>query len=271
MVLAIYAWFEYTWADRVVANHKDKWTVVSKQTDWTLFKPWTWFKSPIITVMLLENGAYGKLSSQYYFAHTMTFKRGEADYEGINIVDIQNEKFASCNSLEEFRVLDEEKLKKLFWIKFTKASVIYDLSEFLKKNVKSYVTVDPLGNERDITNYITSGQYNIYEGDDKGHVFSLINSKPYSITNEDLLLVQKGLAKWYIDHPDFTTDKMTINLNQIKYSHSQIFFRMTDLFSLNQKAKNNAKDTAINIEFTFSKLYYPDNKSENEAIFFDNE
>ncbi len=221
--------------------------------------------------MLLENGAYGKLNSQYYFAHTMTFRRGEDGYGDIKIVDIQNQKSASCTSLEEFRALDEEKLQKLFWVKFTKTSVTYDLSEFLKKNVKNYVTIDPLGTERDITNYITSGQYKIREGDNEGHVWSLINNKPYSITESDLLLIQESLAKWYKGHPDFSSKNMTVYPNQLNYSHSQMFYTMTDIFSFNLKAKNNGRDTVLNIELTFSKLYYPDNKSENEAVFFDDE
>lgn len=268
--LTIYAWLEYSWADKVVAKHKDKWTVVSKQTNWTLIKPWTWFKNPTVTVMLIENGAYGKLNSQYYFAHTMIFRRGEDNFRGIDLVDIQNQKFASCTSLKEIRTLDEVKLQKLFWVKFTKSSVIYDLSEFLKKNIKSYVTIDPLGTERDITNYITSGQYSIREGDEMGHVWALINNEPYSISEADLLLIQERLAQWYKDHPDFSSENMAVYPNQVNYSHSQMFYTMTDVFAFNPKAKNNGRDTILNIELTFSKLYYPD-KSENEAVFLDNE
>jgi len=269
--LTIYAWLEYTWADKVIANHDDTWTVISKQTDWTLIKPWTWFKNPIVTVMLLEDSAYGKLDSQYYFAHTVTFRMGEDDFERIDIVDIQNQKFASCTSLEEFRALDEEKLPKLFWVKFMKTSVIYDLSEFLKNNVRSYVTIDLLGAERDITNYITSGHYNIRELDNKGHVWTLINNKPYLITDADLILIQESLAKWYNDHPDFSSKNITVYPNQVNYSYSQMFYTMTDVFSFNPKAKNNGRDTILNIELTFSKLYYPVSKSENEAVFFHNE
>ena len=268
VLITILVWLDYTWEQRILKTNNENWTVISREKDWTFIKPWTWFKKPTVAILLLEKGTYGKLNNDVYYAHTLTFRKGVSEFDNIEIVDSKNNKSTSLKSLEEFKLIDDEKLKKMFWIYYSNSSMLHSLAEFLKTNVKSYIIIDALGEEKDITNYISSGLYNVKERVDEERVLSLTNQKPYIITNDDLSLVSISLANWFKKHKEFTTIDNNLDHNQINYSHSQMFFTITDVFSIKKIAKYNERDTALNFQLTFSKLYYPNKKSENEAMLF---
>lgn len=261
-----YAYFEYTWADRVISNVGDNWIVVGKRPiNVKLLKPWSWFiKNPVGSVLFVEKGGYGKLMDQYYFAHTLIVNLEEEDFSGITLIDVKSQKFTSI-SMGEFQKLNESDVKNLDWFPYDNG-FMYDLSEFLKENVKTFFALGVLAQEVDITNFIACGQYEIKDVREDGTVSSLINHSPYNIANDDLLLVREVLDDWFEENKTFESVEDEITIGEVKYRYSTMFYEMTDIYSFDLQTIVDNKDALVNFHITFSDLYFSDNKSDNEAL-----
>lgn len=270
ILLFFYARYEYSWSDKIISNHKD-WKVVTTDKTFYFIKPWTWFKQPIVTIQFIDNNFMGKYNKDIYFAHYKRISRVDdyIDNEKILMIDFKNKLFTSCSSYIEFSKLDENQLKELGWVPYGKHDNISKILEYIQKNIKTYSMINIFGEEIDITKYIQSKKYIVNTQDYNGFVPYVINLEPYEITIQDLKIIERDYTTWLKKHTEYTSTSTKINFNQIHYKESKLYYRnLGDIYTLENLVKCKGEFKKIKIEFSFSKQVFPQTKTENSIMFW---
>ena len=257
---AIY-WFDYyNWPNSVKKEiGGSEITYVATDTEWDITRPYSWIWGIPKEILLVKNKSCGRLDSQYYFTQYVNISR-EFEVPTTNLIiydilngkhTIVNEKFMKEASFADLKKLDFVQNKN--WIDIT-------LDTFIVNFVKPYNMIGMLGENLDITSFISMGFYSIKDAY-KSTAYSLLNNAPYCLTKNDYQLLNVEIHKFF--DPNLFILPANFNKSNTKYKESRIGYKITDFFETSIKT-NTGKDTTI--EFTFSQLTFPKSDEPNSVI-----
>jgi hypothetical protein len=227
----------------------------------TVFRFWTWFKRPYEEMTFLDTTSVRKLNNNIFYANIYSAYLTEKDNQTIKFFDIHEKKSTSFQSKDEIKDLTLEEIKKGFWISISEGSRLYNVLEYYE-GIKPYFTINSLGKEIEVTNYILSGIYKLKDPTNKYQVY-LIKTIPYSIPKEDEALIISGLRNWLTEN-NVLNYKLPISISQsAQYLYSQVYmYTPADVYEIDVVLNENPeKDLTIHFTFTdqyFSKQFFPD-------------
>ena len=268
-ITLVIAWNDYSWSRRTIANKPADWTVVSQKTTWSFLKPWTWIEPAVNRVLLVQPKSTGWLNSQYLFARTLSMTKGDDPHESMTIVDRRTDQFAQVDSKEEFQGLTPESMKDLFWIDIGgNLSTIRDLYRYLNDSLPPrYYMISFLGDEIDVTDLITSGNYRP-ENDSCRFCVVLFNNSPRHLSMQQVDSLQEAISAYGIEE-GYGPLQQALDTGQINYEGAQCIHRLTDIYSYKGRLTFAHKDTAIHVRFVLGQIWVDNSNDESVALIRD--
>jgi len=195
--------------------------------------------------------------------------KGDDPHESMTIVDRRTDQFAQVDSKEEFQGLTPESMKDLFWIDIGgNLSTIRDLYRYLNDSLPPrYYMISFLGDEIDVTDLITSGNYRP-ENDSCRFCVVLFNNSPRHLSMQQVDSLQEAISAYGIEE-GYGPLQQALDTGQINYEGAQCIHRLTDIYSYKGRLTFAHKDTAIHVRFVLGQIWVDNSNDESVALIRD--
>lgn len=217
-----------------------------------LLRPYVWLFRQPVKILYINNMETARINSRYYCTQFVLFDYDLDEPTSQTLVyDVINHTHFKLKTKEEIQKIANGETRGMEFFK-NKEWVDNVLDTFLPKFIKPYKMMDELGDDVDVSYYISSGLYNVKRAFKDTIVYSLTNNHPYTPNKKDVELLLNKLRK---DYSGKYVIPNNLDTSNIEYDETiWNWVRLVDVFKLNLK---NNKNTLDSISFTYSKLINP--------------
>lgn len=111
IVISAIAWSDYYWGSHKIEG--SNLTLVSTRNDWSIIKPWTWVKQPVIEILWVDE--FAPINEQYFLVFTVYERKGQGGHRNMELVDVVNKRFTGITE-SELKSISPDKYSNLSWL-----------------------------------------------------------------------------------------------------------------------------------------------------------